>query len=72
VVCDNPDVIKALLAAEGIKTIYWSIFMRFIVVLANPNIKDVTNRTPLDYAMEKQLNYCALLLSSAQQSGEVG
>ncbi|XP_065884108.1 ankyrin repeat, PH and SEC7 domain containing protein secG-like [Dysidea avara] len=55
VVCDNPDVIKALLVAE-----------------ANPNIKDVTNRTPLDYAMEKQLNYCALLLSNAQQSGEVG
>lgn len=53
-VCDNPDVIKALLAAE-----------------ANPNIKDVNNRTPMEYAVEKQLNYCALLLSKAQ-GGEVG
>ena len=39
--------------------------------LANPNIKDITDRTPLDYASEKKLNYCALLLSNAQQSGEV-
>ena len=32
----------------------------------------MTNRTPLDYATEKQFNYCALLLSNAQQGGEVG
>ena len=38
---------------------------------ANPNIKDATNRTPMDYAVEKQLNYCALLLSKAQ-GGEAG
>ena len=38
--------------------------------IANPNIKDVTNRTAMEYAIEKQLNYCALLLSKAQ-GGEV-
>ena len=42
-----------------------------ITVAANPNIKDVSNRTPLDYALEKQLTYCALLLSQAQ-GGETG
>ena len=39
--------------------------------VANPNIKDVTNRTAMGYAIEKQLNYCALLLSKAQ-GGEIG
>ena len=39
--------------------------------IANPDIKDVTNRTAMEYAIEKQLNYCALLLSKPQ-GGEVG
>ena len=44
----------------------------YCLLFANPSIKDITDCTPLDYASEKQLNYCALLLSNAQQSGEVG
>ena len=69
-VCDNPDVIRALLAAEG--TIQLCVFMLLLLLTANPNIKDASNRTPLEYAIEKQLNYCALLLSKAQGGGEVG
>ena len=42
--------------------------------VVNSNIKDVTNRTAMEYAIEKRLNYCALLLSKAQgyEVGEVG
>ena len=70
--CDNPDVIKALLAAEGNSYEATPIMIIYIVTgAANPNIKDVNNRTPMEYAVEKQLNYCALLLSKAQ-GGEVG
>ena len=38
---------------------------------ANPNIKDVNDCTPMEYAVEKQLNYCTLLLSKGQ-GAEVG
>lgn len=68
--CDNPDVIRALLAAEGTQPLAGWVFI-LLLLTANPNTKDASNRTPLEYAVEKQLNYCALLLSKAQ-GGEVG
>ena len=45
--------------------------MIIVTDVANPSIKDATNRTAREYALEKQLNYCALLLSKAQ-GGEIG
>jgi len=43
----------------------------FTTSIANPNIKDIANCTPIEYALEKQLNYYALLLSKAQ-GGKLG
>jgi len=48
-VCENPEVIRALLA-NG----------------AEPNMRDSSGYTALDYATERSLHYCALLLTKTE------
>lgn len=72
-VCENPEVIRALLAHGGkseytylwATSIIWSLLESFTNV-AEPNIKDSSQKRALDYATEKGFHYCSLLLAKTE------
>ena len=63
-VCESPDAVRALLTLGGSHT-FTNEFMHLFVT-ANPDVKDFSQMTAMDYAIQKELHYCALLLSQAE------
>ena len=67
-VCENAEAIKILLEFRGmIKTQMIRLYIYPLLCygcLADPEVRDCKNQTPLDYAREKKLHYCSLLLQS--------
>ena len=45
---------------------YNYLIIYFFFATANASLQDCSGYTALDYALERQLHYCALLLSSSQ------
>lgn len=40
-----------------------------IACTADPNIRDFSEKTALDYAIEKEMHYCGLILTKAEGFG---
>lgn len=69
-VCESPDAVRALLTLGGTHTFYNVVFSESVYMapflIANTGVKDFSEMTAMDYATQKELHYCALLLSQAE------
>ena len=67
--CENPEVIRALIH-HGSE--YYNASCSTVskcncnIETGDPNIRDSSGKTPLDYALEKGLHYCGLILTKAE------
>ena len=71
-VCENPEVIRALLVNGGMQCTdsyrNSNSQQRYCIIntrAADSSIRDSSDHTALDYAVERGLHYCGLLLSKA-------